>query len=130
MAPPSRQRVALAARLSQVEQLGRRVRLDHGLVGDIGDTLRALVPKLSEHSDDRHLKAALEHYRKARKDLDELAVGEPGKKPIHPQCLARVLNEVAAPDAIFSCDVGSPTLWAARYLAMNGRRRSGPARQT
>ena len=96
MAPPSRQRVALAAPLSQVEQLGRRVRLDHGLVGDIGDTLRALVPKLSEHSDDRHLKAALEHYRKARKDLDELAVGEPGKKPIHPQYLARVLNEVAA----------------------------------
>ena len=30
---------------------------------------------------------------------------------------------MAAPDAIFSCDVGTPTLWAARYLAMNGRRR-------
>jgi len=105
------------------EQLGRRVRLDQGLVGDIGDTLRALLPKLSEHSDDRHLKTALEHYQKARKSLDELAVGEPGKKPIHPQYVTRVLNDVAAPDAIFSCDVGTPTLWAARYLAMNGRRR-------
>src|SRR6185436_7962189 len=105
------------------EQLGRRVRLDQGLVGNIGDTLRALLPKLSEHSDDRHLKAALEHYQKARKSLDELAVGEPGKKPIHPQYVTRVLNEVAAPDAIFCCDVGTPTLWAARYLAMNGRRR-------
>ena len=81
MAAPSRQRVALAARLSQVEQLGRRVRLDHGLVGDIGDTLRALVPKLSEHSDDRHLKAALEHYRKARKDLDSWRSASPARSP-------------------------------------------------
>jgi pyruvate dehydrogenase (quinone) len=30
---------------------------------------------------------------------------------------------VAAEDAIFSCDVGTPTIWAARYLRMNGRRR-------
>ena len=105
------------------EQLGRRVRLDQGLVGDIRDTLSALLPKLSEHSDDRHLKASLEHYRKSRKSLDELAVGEPGKKPIHPQYVARVVNELAAADAIFCCDVGTPTLWAARYLAMNGRRR-------
>jgi pyruvate dehydrogenase (quinone) len=55
--------------------------------------------------------------------LDELATGTPGRKPIHPQYLTRVIDELAAPDAIFSCDVGSPTLWAARYLSMNGRRR-------
>jgi pyruvate dehydrogenase (quinone) len=105
------------------EQLGRRARLDLGLVGDIQSTLRVLVPRLSQHTDDQHLKASLEHYQKARKSLDDLAVGEPGKKPIHPQYVARVLNELAATDAIFSCDVGTPTIWAARYLAMNGRRR-------
>jgi pyruvate dehydrogenase (quinone) len=105
------------------EQLGRRTRLDCGLVGDIQSTLRALLPRLSQHTDDRHLKASLEHYQKARKGLDELAVGEPGKKPIHPQYVARVTDELAAEDAIFSCDVGTPTLWAARYLTMNGRRR-------
>jgi pyruvate dehydrogenase (quinone) len=105
------------------EQLGRRARLDAGLVGDIQSTLRALLPGLSQHTDDRHLKTSLEHYQKARKDLDELAVGEPGKKPIHPQYVARVIDELAAEDAIFSCDVGTPTVWAARYLTMNGRRR-------
>jgi pyruvate dehydrogenase (quinone) len=105
------------------EQLGRRIRLDVGLVGDIQSTLRALLPRLSEHADDRHLKTSLEHYQKARKDLDELAVGEPGKKPIHPQYVARVIDELAAGDAIFSCDVGTPTVWAARYLTMNGQRR-------
>ncbi len=34
-----------------------------------------------------------------------------------------MLNELAAPDAIFTCDVGTPTIWAARYLTMNGKRR-------
>jgi len=69
------------------------------------------------------LKSALEHYQKARKDLDEVATGEAGKKPIHPQYVARVLDGLAAKDAIFSCDVGTPTIWAARYLTMNGQRR-------
>jgi pyruvate dehydrogenase (quinone) len=37
--------------------------------------------------------------------------------------VARVVDELAAEDAIFSCDVGTPTVWAARYLTMNGKRR-------
>jgi pyruvate dehydrogenase (quinone) len=105
------------------EQLGRRTKLDYGLVGDTKTTLQAVLPKLDQKKDDRHLRASLEHYQKARKGLDELAIGEPGKKPIHPQYAARVLDELAADDAIFSCDVGTPTIWAARYLTMNGKRR-------
>jgi len=92
-------------------------------VGDIKATLRALLPKLEQNRFDEHLKASLEHYRKARKGLDELATEEHGRKPIHPQYVARVLDELAAKDAIFSCDVGTPTIWAARYLTMNGSRR-------
>ena len=34
-----------------------------------------------------------------------------------------MIDEVAADDAIFTCDVGTPTIWAARYLTMNGKRR-------
>ena len=34
-----------------------------------------------------------------------------------------MLNEVAADNAIFTVDVGTPVIWAARYLTMNGRRR-------
>jgi pyruvate dehydrogenase (quinone) len=105
------------------EQLGRRTKVDHAYVGDAKSTISALLPRLEENSFDEHLKASLEHYRKARKGLDELATGEPGKKPIHPQYVARVLDELAAKDAIFSCDVGTPTIWTARYLTMNGSRR-------
>lgn len=104
------------------EQLGRRAKLDLGLVGDTKTTIRALLPKLEQNQHDRHLKTSLEHYRHARKGLDELAVSS-GKKPIHPQYVTRVLDQLASQDAIFSCDVGTPTIWAARYLTMNGKRR-------
>ena len=105
------------------EQLGRRTKVDYGFVGDTKTTLRAVLPKLSQNDNDKHLKASLEHYKKARKGLDELATEGSGKKPIHPQYAVRVLDELAAKDAIFSCDVGTPTIWAARYLTMNGKRR-------
>src|ERR671923_186916 len=64
-----------------------------------------------------------EVFHKARKGLDELATDVPGKRPIHPQYLVRRLDSLAAEDAVFSCDVGTPTIWAARYLTMNGQRR-------
>jgi len=105
------------------EQLGRRSHLDLGVVGGIAETLRALLPALDQKQDRRHLDASLTRYREARKELDELATGKPGQRPIHPQYVARVLNELAAEDAVFTVDVGTPVIWAARYLAMNGKRR-------
>jgi pyruvate dehydrogenase (quinone) len=105
------------------EQLGRRSKVDFGFVGDTKATLRALLPKLEQNQSDAHLRASLEHYHKARAGLDQLATGDSGRKIIHPQYVARVLDELAAEDAVFSCDVGTPTIWAARYLTMNGKRR-------
>jgi pyruvate dehydrogenase (quinone) len=105
------------------EQLGRRTKLDYGFVGDIKTTLKALLPRVRQNGEGTHLKASLEHYREARRGLVELAASESGGKQIHPQYVVKTLNEHAADDAIFSCDVGTPTIWAARYLTMNGKRR-------
>ncbi len=105
------------------EQLGRRSKLDFGFVGDTKVTLRALLPKLEQNKYEAHLKRSLEHYREARKGLDDLATANSEKKTIHPQYVAHVLDKLAAEDAIFTCDVGTPTVWAARYLKMNGKRR-------
>ena len=105
------------------EQIGRRSKVDFGFVGDTRSTLRALLPKLAQNSYETHLEESVAHYRKTRKGLEELATGKAGQKPIHPQYLTRVLDQLAAKDAIFTCDVGSPTMWAARYLTMNGKRR-------
>ncbi len=116
-----------SARIAQVdirpEQLGRRAPINLGLVGDVGATLDALLPLLKEKQDRRRLDQAIAHYQKVRKGLDELAVGKPGKKLIHPQQVAKALSDLANEDAVFTCDVGLPTVWAARYLAMNGKRR-------
>src|SRR5438067_11142762 len=105
------------------EQLGRRTKLDYGLVGDTRATLQALLPMLKQNSEDKHLKVSLEHYRKARKTLDELATEGTQRRGSHPQFVAREINELAEDDAIFTCDVGTPTIWASRYLKMNGKRR-------
>lgn len=105
------------------EQIGRRTKVDLGLVGDVRETLVAVKSFLNQKRDRGHLRASLDHYKKSRKDLDSYAVGEPGRTPIHPQYVARIINDVTAHDAIFTCDVGTPTLWAARYLKMNGSRR-------
>ena len=105
------------------DQLGRRAKLDFGFVGDTKTTLRALLPKLQQNPYEVHLKKSLEHYREARQGLDEVATGNSGKKPIHPQYVASMLDQLASEDAVFTCDVGTPTIWAARYLTMNGKRR-------
>jgi pyruvate dehydrogenase (quinone) len=105
------------------EQIGRRTKVDLGLVGDVKSTLSALNPQLKAKRSDTHLSATLKHYSEARKDLDELATDKPGDGSIHPQYIAKLLDQLAMEDAVFSCDVGTPTIWAARYLHMNGKRR-------
>jgi pyruvate dehydrogenase (quinone) len=108
---------------SRGEQIGRRTPVDLGLVGSVQHSLLGLLPLLQPKTDTSHLEDAQEHYKKARQKLDELANHESGKVPIHPQYLTALVNKLAAEDAIFTCDVGTPTLWAARYLIMNGKRR-------
>ena len=124
---PYRQFYPGKARIAQVdnrpENLGRKVPVELGVTGDVAATIAALLPLLAGNRDGSHLQRAVEHYRKARTGLDELALGNPGKPPVRPQHVARVVGELAADDAIFTCDVGLPTVWAARYVAMNGRRR-------
>jgi pyruvate dehydrogenase (quinone) len=123
---PYRQFYPETAKVAQIdlrsESLGRHCRIDLGLIGDVGDTITALLPKLQVKTDRAHLDDSLAHYRKARAGLDALAVGKAGGQ-IHPQYVARTLSEAASEDAVFTFDVGTPTIWAARYLAMNGKRR-------
>jgi pyruvate dehydrogenase (quinone) len=104
------------------EQIGRRAAVDLGVVGDVKATIAALLPLLEEKGDEARLVQARNHYAKARRSLDELAVGT-GKRVLHPQQVAKAVSDQAAADAVFTCDVGLPTVWAARYLKMNGKRR-------
>jgi pyruvate dehydrogenase (quinone) len=103
--------------------LGRRTPIDLGLRGTVADTLAALQPLLVQKASRAHLDRSLTHYRKTRKTLDSLAVNDRDRSPIRPEYLAGLADRMATDDAVFTVDVGSPVVWAARYLTMNGRRR-------
>ncbi|MCS3420907.1 pyruvate dehydrogenase (quinone) [Pseudomonas sp. BIGb0450] len=124
---PYRQFYPTDAKIIQVDRnpqaLGRRATLDLGIAADVSETLQALLPRLNRKTDRSFLETSLKHYEKARQGLDDLAEPSKAGRPIHPQYVARLLSELADDDAIFTADVGSPTVWAARYLKMNGKRR-------
>jgi pyruvate dehydrogenase (quinone) len=115
------------AKIAQIdvrpEALGNRCPLHLGLLGTVKDTLEALLPAIKEKTDEGHLSAALANYKQARKNLDALAESGPNSSTIHPQYVTRLVSELASDDAIFTCDVGTPIIWTARYLKVNGRRR-------
>jgi len=124
---PYKQFLPEGIQIAQVDirasQLGRRCKLDLGIVGDVAATIDAVLPHLSTKQDRLHLETSLVRYAASRDGIDALARGTPGRKPIHPQYLAKVVSDAAAEDAAFTFDVGTPTIWAARYLKMNGKRR-------
>jgi pyruvate dehydrogenase (quinone) len=105
------------------ERIGRRVPVQVPLVGTVKDTVDALLPLIGPKADSAHLDRMTAHYRRARARLDHLA--RPGRSgsPLHPQFVAATIDRLAAVGAVFTADVGTPCIWAARYLRMNGTRR-------
>jgi pyruvate dehydrogenase (quinone) len=105
------------------ERIGRRVPVQVPLVGTVRDTIDTLLPLLTAKTDTSHLDTKTAHYRRARARLDKLAKDRRNDSPLHPQYVAATIDRLAAADAVFTADVGTPCIWAARYLRMNGTRR-------
>ncbi len=106
------------------ERLGRRSRLDLGICGDVAETLRCLTPRVRARTD----RTFLDHMLRKHADALETVVsayttGVERHRPIHPEYVASVLDEIAAEDAVFTVDTGMCNVWAARYISPNGRRR-------
>lgn len=108
---------------SRGEQIGKRVPVEVPLVGTAKDTIRELLPLLKPAKSSRHLSKMLDHYKKTRSKLDDLARPSRGSRAIHPQYLTRVLDEKASDDAVFIPDVGSPVVYASRYINTTQDRR-------
>ena len=98
------------------EQIGKRVPVQVPLVGTVKDTADALLPLLQVKSDRSHLDRMTKHYKRARAGLDRLARPGRGGGPLHPQHIAATVDKLAAA-------VGTPCIWTARYVRMNGTRR-------
>ncbi|WP_343670707.1 ubiquinone-dependent pyruvate dehydrogenase [Chitinophaga sp.] len=103
------------------ERLGRRCKLTLGLVGTVKETLAALLPLIEAKDDRSHLEKALNRYIETKRQLSSHASST--SQPIHPEYLTMLLSAAADQDAVFTCDVGEPTVWAARYLDMTKERR-------
>jgi pyruvate dehydrogenase (quinone) len=108
---------------SRGAQIGRRTHVDVGLIGTVKGAIDGLLPLLTKKTDRSFLEKAQDNYVSARIGLDDLATADTGDKALRPEFVTRTLDELASEDAVFTCDVGTPTVWAARYVTMNGRRR-------
>ena len=102
--------------------LGRRSPVHLGLVGDVGNTIDALLPMLTQKTDDAHLTKALKQWKDDQTSYEK-ATREPDAKLIHPQFVAHTLDRLAADDAAFTADGGSPMVWCLRHIRATGARR-------
>ena len=95
-------------------RLGKRFPVSVGLRGHAGPTLEALRDCLSSKTD----RGYLEKSRGAMKSWLQSSEGEETSTdiPIRPQSVARLIGDLAKDDAIFICDTGAVTVWAARHL--------------
>jgi pyruvate dehydrogenase (quinone) len=104
--------------------LGRRTPLEVAVHGDVGETLRALLPLVEPKTDRRFLDAMLRAHAEAlERVVSAYTTRVEGMRPIHPEYVAAQLDDLAADDAVFTVDTGMCNVWAARYLTPNGRRR-------
>lgn len=103
--------------------LGRRAKVDLGLVGDIGETLRALLPQITQREDRSFLDDVLDHHLHAIERLQTYATHDGSGSGLRPEMVATAISELADDDAIFTVDTGMCNVWGARYLQMTPGRR-------
>ncbi len=105
-------------------RLGRRTPLDLAVHGDVGATLRAVLPLVKQKSGRSFLDDMLRRHAHALESVvDAYTRDIEHHVPIHPEYAASILDELAADDAVVTVDTGMCNVWAARYITPNGRRR-------
>jgi len=103
--------------------IGRRTDIDLGLVGDIKDTVTALLALVAQKPDRSHLDRALTTTERWRKRMGHYVTRGPELSPIRPEYLASTIDELASDDAAFCVDTGTACIWAARYITARRDRR-------
>ncbi|MEV4613161.1 thiamine pyrophosphate-dependent enzyme [Kitasatospora sp. NPDC049258] len=117
--------------------LGRRTPVDIGLAGDVGATLRALIPMLGTVDDRGHLQDARRRYASWQEAQARLADPRHDERPagrlravldnpdgaVRPEALAAAVDTCADADAVFTSDTGMATVWLSRFVTMRGNRR-------
>ena len=98
------------------EHLGGRTRIDLGVVGDVAQTLRALLPFVEPRDDSRHLDEAIANLKKSREHLNAYVEHVSSEGRPHPEHLTSAIDANASDEAVFTVDTGLNDVWAARYI--------------
>jgi pyruvate dehydrogenase (quinone) len=111
-------------RVAQIEadpaRAGGRVPTEVPVIGDAKLALQGLLPMLKQRGDTKFLAKCQTDMDKWRSNMAALA--DPERNPIAPQYLVSVLDELAASDAVLTCDSGTIATWAARHWTIQGGR--------
>jgi pyruvate dehydrogenase (quinone) len=117
--------------------IGRRIPVDHALVGDTRQGLKALLPLIEPKADTALLEKARSSYHRWQQRQLELADPAYESKPkgllrrkvdnpdhlIRPELVAATVDRLASSDAIFTTDTGMSTVWLSRFVRITGGRR-------
>ncbi len=117
--------------------IGRRTRVEVGVVGDSALTLAGLLERVGGKPDRSLLDGHRSEYLSWRER--QLKLADPGHDErlggraralvdnpehlIRPEALAAAVDAHAADDAIFTSDTGMSTVWLSRFVTMRGTRR-------
>ncbi len=105
------------------KHLGRRTAVDLALLGDVKETLKALLRALGPRSDRRFLEKYLHQTDEFNGLMQHYVDKGPGIKPIRPEFLTATLSDLASDDAMFFIDTGTACMWGARHLKGGRNRR-------
>ena len=106
-----------------VKKLGLRHAIELGVIGNIKETIQALLPHLAQKTSTQFLDKYLDLHKKTIAKLDRKAIAD-SEGLIHPQYLVELLSEYADDDALATADGGSSTVWLLRHFKGNGKRRT------
>ncbi|MDX7988062.1 ubiquinone-dependent pyruvate dehydrogenase [Xenorhabdus sp. 12] len=103
--------------------LGRRHPITFGAVGHITESIEALLPHVTDRTQDNFLQKIAKVREKSLKRRHKEEQRSSGQ-PIHPQYLVSLLNQHADKDALFTADGGSAMVWLLRHIDSLGTRRT------
>jgi pyruvate dehydrogenase (quinone)/pyruvate oxidase len=111
-------------RVAQIDadpaRAGSRIATELPVIGDAKEGLAGLLPLIKQRPDTSFLEKYQKETARWRKNMAALENGE--RNPVAPQYLVSVLDELAADDAVMTCDSGTIATWAARHWMIRGQR--------
>jgi pyruvate dehydrogenase (quinone) len=121
---PDGSKVTIAQVDADAANIGRRADVHVPVHGEVGPTIRALLPLLTPKKSRRFLDGLLKKHEKLMHGVVGTYTRDATKiVPIHPEFAASLLDQIADDDAIFTADTGMSNVWSARYITPNGKRR-------